>query len=189
MNLSKLSSTVLCVLLQLCSLQLLVVAMPTCRLLEDVVLNTHHLLRDLGGAFPVQCLKYNINISFPDSAFPASTANHPQCRQALWVVYETLRETQLLFEDFELPVGEGGVSWDRKKLSSFQNLQDRLLEEGSCVSITEYSDFKLDQSVHQQDSRCGSAACGWMALRRDVLWVLKTALREHHSCFTRRGRH
>uniref|UniRef100_A0A665WMN0 Interferon alpha-4-like n=1 Tax=Echeneis naucrates TaxID=173247 RepID=A0A665WMN0_ECHNA len=186
-----LSPHLLCVLLQLCSLQLLVVAMPTCRLLEDVVLNTHHLLRDLGGAFPVQCLKYNINISFPDSAFPASTANHPQCRQALWVVYETLRETQLLFEDFELPVGEGGVSWDRKKLSSFQNLQDRLLEEGSCLSTNKTPDvlspyFSNVTAVVQQQ---GSAACGWMALRRDVLWVLKTALREHHSCFTRRGRH
>lgn len=34
-----------------------------------------------------------------------------------------------------------------------------------------------------------SAACGWLALRRDVLWVLKTALHKHNSCFTRRARH
>ncbi|XP_022625436.1 interferon alpha-G-like [Seriola dumerili] len=185
------SSSVPLILLQLCSLQLMVVAMPTCQLLEDVVQTTHNLLRDLGGPFPVHCMQYNVNISFPDSAFPAATASHPQCRQALWVVYETLRETQELFQELDLPVGEGGVTWDSKKLADFLNLQYGLVEEGSCLATTKapgvLSSYfsNVTAFVQQQDS----AACGWMALRRDVLWVLKTALHKYHSCFAQRARH
>ncbi|XP_035471364.1 uncharacterized protein LOC118288895 isoform X1 [Scophthalmus maximus] len=212
-------------LLQLCSFQLMVVAMPTCKLQANVVLKTHNLLRDLGAAFPVHCLQYNVNISFPDSAFPDATASHPQCRRALWVVYESLRGMQLILEQNDSPVGEGGVTWDEGILDNFQNLQHRLLEDGSCVSMTRgssgvsagpgsglshihsfinsfihsnapppppqlstvkgpdvFSSYfsNVTDVLQQQDS----TVCGWMALRRDVLSVLKTALREHNSCFT-----
>ncbi|XP_039973916.1 interferon beta-like [Xiphias gladius] len=181
------ASSVLLVLLQLCSLQLMVYARPTCQLQENVVKNTHHLLRDLGGPFPVHCLQYNVNISFPDSEIPTATASHPQCRRALLVVYESLQGMQLMFEDNELPVGEGGVTWDDTILNTFRNLQNRLLEEGSCLSSVDgpgvLSSYfsNVTAVVQQQDS----AACGWMALRRDVLRVLKTTLQKHHSCFTR----
>lgn len=122
-------------------------------------------------------MQYNNNISFPETAFPATTAHHPQvsawsqltlsqsqnwakiffiliqllykpsqlkwtvwffplqCRQALWVVYETLQETQVLFQELDLPEEKDGVTWDSNKLGDFLNLQHRLLEEGSCVSI------------------------------------------------------
>nr|AID59461.1 IFN-1 [Scophthalmus maximus] len=173
-------------LLQLCSFQLMVVAMPTCKLQANVVLKTHNLLRDLGAAFPVHCLQYNVNISFPDSAFPDATASHPQCRRALWVVYESLRGMQLILEQNDSPVGEGGVTWDEGILDNFQNLQHRLLEDGSCLSTVKGPDVfssyfsNVTDVLQQQDS----SVCGWMALRRDVLSVLKTALREHNSCFT-----
>ncbi|XP_044037313.1 interferon phi 3 [Siniperca chuatsi] len=184
-------SSVLLVLLQVCSLQLMVAAMPKCQLQGDLVMSTHHLLRDLGEEFPVHCRVLNTNISFPDSAFPAKTTNHPQCRQALWVVYESLREAGQIFGDHELPVGEGGVTWDNAKLEDFQNLQFRLLEEGSCLSRVSGSGvlssyFSNVTAVLQQQE---SAACGWMALRRDLLRVLATGLQKHCTCFTWRDGH
>lgn len=38
-----------------------------------------------------------------------------------------------MFDDEELPVG---VTWDRKKVHEFRMEQDRLSEEGSCVSTS-----------------------------------------------------
>lgn len=40
-----------------------------------------------------------------------------------------------MFEDYELPVGEGGVTWDDQKLTKFRHLQTRLQEDGDCVSL------------------------------------------------------
>ncbi|KAE8282654.1 hypothetical protein D5F01_LYC18041 [Larimichthys crocea] len=185
------SSSVLLVLLQFYSLKLMVAAMPTCQLEGDLVQSAHHLLRDLGADFPEHCLPYNANISFPSSAFPAATANHPQCHKSLWVVHESLREAGLVFQDNDIPVGEGGVTWNDQKLEDFQNLQYRLVEEGSCLSSVNGSGVlssyfsNVTAVLQEQDS----AACGWMALRRDLLWVLKSALQKHRTCFTWRGVH
>ncbi|XP_044188105.1 interferon phi 3 [Thunnus albacares] len=180
-------SSVLLLLLQLCSLQLMLVAMPTCHLQGTLVQEAHNLLRDLGTPFPVHCLPYNANISFPSSVFPAATANHPQCRRALWVVYESLDKAGPIFndEDHVPPVGKGGVNWDVKKLDDFKNVQDRLQEQGSCLSDVDTSGvlspyFGNVTAVIEQEN----AACGWQALRRDLLWVLKSALQNHHKCFT-----
>ncbi|KAM7387666.1 hypothetical protein PAMA_010010 [Pampus argenteus] len=131
--------SVLLLVLQLCSLHLMLVAMPTCHLQGNVVQTAHNLLRDLGAPFPVHCLQYNINVSFPGSAFPAATVDHPQCRRALGVVYESLRGVGLMFEDHDLPEREGGVTWDATKLDNFRNLQDRLLDKGSCLSDVDAS--------------------------------------------------
>ncbi|XP_054464076.1 interferon phi 3 [Anoplopoma fimbria] len=184
-------SPVLLVLLQVCSLHLMAVAMPTCQLEGTLVQSAHRLLRDLGGSFPAHCLTYNANISFPDSAFPAANANHMQCRRALWVVYESLQEAEQMFEDHELPVGEGGVTWDHEKFIKFRHLQHRLLEKGSCLSSVDGSSVlssyfsNVTAVLQQQDS----AACGWMALRRDLLRVLESTLYNHHTCFTWREAH
>ncbi|XP_069380748.1 uncharacterized protein [Paralichthys olivaceus] len=180
-------SSVLLAFLQLSSFQLMVVSMPPCTLQANVVKETHRRLKDLGPPFPFHCLQYNVNISFPDNAFSASTAGLSKCRQVLWVVFETLRGTKLIIEDNDSPVGEGGVTWDEEKFNTFQILQHRLLTDGSCLSMVAaapdvFSSYfsNVTDVLQQQDS----AACGWMALRRDVLGVLKTALQDHHSCFT-----
>uniref|UniRef100_A0A3Q1GSI4 Uncharacterized protein n=1 Tax=Acanthochromis polyacanthus TaxID=80966 RepID=A0A3Q1GSI4_9TELE len=179
-------SVVLLIVLHLCSLQLMAVAMPRCWLPGKVVQETHHLLRDMGTRFPVQCLVYNSNISFPDSALPSTPANRTQCRQVSWVVYESLREAGLLFGEYDLPAGEGGVNWDEQKFDDFLNLQDRLVEQdGRCLSrvnssVDLSSYFSNVTAVIQQPD---SAACGWQALRRDLIWVLKSALQRHHNCF------
>uniref|UniRef100_A0A671V9R6 Uncharacterized protein n=1 Tax=Sparus aurata TaxID=8175 RepID=A0A671V9R6_SPAAU len=179
-------TSVLLVLMQVCSLQLMLVAMPTCPLEGDLVQSVHHLLRDLGGPFPVHCLPYNANISFPSSALPAATANHAECRQVLWVVYESLQEAGPMFDDEELPAG---VTWERKKVQKFRMEQDRLGEEGSCLSGVGSSGVlapyfsNVTAVLQQQDS----AACGLMALRKDLLSVLESALHHHRNCFTWRN--
>ncbi|KAI4790525.1 hypothetical protein KUCAC02_034571 [Chaenocephalus aceratus] len=142
--------SLLLILLQVCSQLMTAVAIPTC------LLNGH------GGSFPVSCLPVNINISFPSSALPAAASANPlQCRKALWVVYESLQEAGLVFEE-DLPAG---LTWRDEKLQRFRHLQFRLMEEGQCFWSS-------------------SAVCGWEALRRDLLWVLKSALHQHHNCFT-----
>nr|QYW22330.1 interferon c [Channa argus] len=178
-------SSVLLIVLQLCSLQLMVLTKPTCPVKGSVVQSAHHLLRDVGVPFPVHCVQYNVNISFPDSAFPASAAKHSECRQALCVVYKFLNGTGKVFAEHDLPVGEGGLNWDEKKLDDFQNLQDRLLTEGECLSNVDSSEVfssyfsNVTAILQQQDS----ATCGWMVVRRDMLWVLKSALQKYHRCF------
>ncbi|XP_071398880.1 interferon alpha-B-like [Centroberyx affinis] len=171
-------------LLQLLSLVLMVVAMPTCQLQGDLVQTVHNLLRDLGGPFPVRCLQHNANVSFPDSAFPPAGSAQPQCRQALWVVYKTLQGAEKVFENYELPENE--TSWDSKKLDDFQNLLYRLVEEGSCFSRVNSSEvlssyFSSLSAVLQQE---GSSGCGWLLLRRDLLFALQFGLQHHRQCFS-----
>nr|XP_046272202.1 interferon phi 3 [Scatophagus argus]XP_046272203.1 interferon phi 3 [Scatophagus argus] len=181
----------LLILLQVCSLQLMVAARPSCRLRADLVQSAHQLLLDLGGDFPVRCLPYNANISFPVSIFSPAAVNQPQCCRALWVVYESMQKAETIFLNNELPVGEGGVTWDNKTLDDFQNMQDQLVEEGKYLASIDNSGaltpyfHNLTAVLQQQDG----ASCGWMALRRDLIRVLKSALHNHRACLTWRHAH
>uniref|UniRef100_UPI0037E9993F interferon beta-like n=1 Tax=Semicossyphus pulcher TaxID=241346 RepID=UPI0037E9993F len=185
-------SSILLILLHICTLQLIVVSRPTCRLQGDLVESVHNLLRDLGGQFPVHCIEYNVNITFPIPAPPASAANPRQCRQTISLVNESLREAGLIFMTHTVPVGEGGVTWNTKKIERFQELQNRLMEEASCVSTCLSFDgsgvlspyFSNMSAVLKQPEH---AACGWMSLRRDLLRFLKSALHTHTACFTWRS--
>ncbi|XP_065820838.1 interferon phi 2 [Labrus bergylta] len=173
-------SSVLLVVLQLCSLQLIVVSRPTCRLQGDLVKSAHDLLKDLGGAFPARCLPYNANILFPRSALSFNVANHMQCDQVLSVVNESLWEAGKIFED---PEGPFPATWDEQKVARFQGLQDRIVEGASCLSgssdvLTPYFS-NVTEILKQQES----AACGWKALRRDLVRFLKFTLQTHHTCF------
>uniref|UniRef100_A0A3Q2ZHT0 Uncharacterized protein n=1 Tax=Kryptolebias marmoratus TaxID=37003 RepID=A0A3Q2ZHT0_KRYMA len=173
-------TSVLFIFLQLCCLQMMLVSMPTCKLPGRVVQNTHNLLRDLGEPFPVHCRQYNNQILFPDSALSSGS-----CRWTSLVVYESLRGAGLMFEEHELPEGEGRVTWDEQKLDNYLNLQDRLLSTCLQLNTTEASGvlspyFSNVTAVVEQQA---SSSCGWEALRRDVLWVLNSALRKHRGCF------
>ncbi|XP_041859983.1 LOW QUALITY PROTEIN: interferon phi 2 [Melanotaenia boesemani] len=178
------SSSVLLIFLLLCCFQMMLVSMPTCKLPGKVVLNTHNLLQELGGPFPVHCRQYNSRILSPDSALTAS-AKHHQCRWTSSVVYEFLRGAGLMFAEYYLPEGEGGLNWDEPKLDHYLNLQDRLVDDHQCVNNTEAAGVlssyfsSVKSVVEQQDS----AACGWHALRSDLLKVLKSALQIHRNCF------
>ncbi|XP_061606237.1 interferon phi 2 isoform X2 [Phyllopteryx taeniolatus] len=199
--------------LRLGSVHVRTAAVPVCSLPENVVLEAHNLLRDLGALFPVHCLPYNANATFPCTALTNAT----QCRQTLRVLHRALRGAEQVFQDNRLPHGEGAFAWDQRKLDHFQNLQNRLVRDGGCVSsatprrprrvwhvgrppsrLTGWLSARFQLSagalsdphlssyfgnvtslLQQQDS----AICGWSLLRRDVLWVLNTALRRHRSCF------
>uniref|UniRef100_A0A3Q2YWX4 Uncharacterized protein n=1 Tax=Hippocampus comes TaxID=109280 RepID=A0A3Q2YWX4_HIPCM len=179
------ASVAIVVVLQLHSVHVMTATVPACGLPGNVVLEAQNLLRDLGPAFPVRsCLPYNGNATFPRRAF----TNGTQCRQALRALHESLQGAEQVFEDYDVALGEGGLAWDRHMLDDFQNLQNRLLREGGCVSTTTpppdpgmSAYFGNVSALLQQQE---SATCGWSVLRRDVLWVLNTALHRHHSCFS-----
>ncbi|XP_034047287.1 interferon alpha-17-like [Thalassophryne amazonica] len=178
---NRLASSVLFLL----SFLLLVFSMPTCHLKGPLVQSAHNLLRDMGAPFPLHCLQHNHNISLPDSVFPSTKSNQHQCNQVVRVVYEVLEGVRHLFDNYTLPEGEGEVSWDSEKLNNFQNRLYRLLDEGKCLSRVEGSVvvslyFRHVAAVLQQQ---GSSDCGWLCLRRDLLWVLDTALHNHRACF------
>ncbi|XP_054615022.1 uncharacterized protein LOC129170911 [Dunckerocampus dactyliophorus] len=174
------------IILQFGGLTLTAVTAPACRPPGHVVLEAHRLLSDLGASFSVHCLPYNAHVSFPRAALANRTANGTQCGRALRTLYESLQGAEQVFEDNDIAEGQGGVRWDRQKLDTFQNLQNRLLVEGSCMSalgdsagLSSY--FRnVSALVHQQDS----APCGWLALRRDLLWLLKLLLQKHRNCFS-----
>uniref|UniRef100_A0A8C6MG26 Uncharacterized protein n=1 Tax=Nothobranchius furzeri TaxID=105023 RepID=A0A8C6MG26_NOTFU len=180
-------SSVLLVPLQLCCLIVMMVSMPTCKLPGNVIQPTHALLEDMGDAFPAQCRQFNGKIQFPAPPFSGGPATHPQCHWTSLVVYESLRGAELIFLQYELPKGEGGVTWDEQKLEQFRNLQDRLVQDHLCVSIRTRSSSGLlspyFNNVTAVVEQTDSAVCGWESLRRDLLKVLKVALHRHHSCF------
>lgn len=57
------------------------------------------------------------------------------------MVYECLREANLIFTEYDVPEGDGGLTWSQQKLENYQNLQDRLVEEHQCVSIRARADW------------------------------------------------
>ncbi|XP_041673416.1 interferon phi 3 [Cheilinus undulatus] len=176
-------SSVLIVFLQLCSLQLIVDSRPTCRLQGDLVKSAHDQLRDLGGEFPIHCLPYNANISFPSSALTPA-ANHLQCGRVLSMVNESLWEAGQMFDD---PDATFPTTWDEDKLDLFLSLQDRIMRGASCLSSGSSVLTPYFQSVAAVVKQQESSDCGWMALRRDLLLFLKSILQTHHSCFTWRS--
>ncbi|XP_029015149.3 interferon phi 2 [Betta splendens] len=182
---SVVQPSVLFIILQLCGLPMSVVNSPVCSLQGILLESSHHLLRDVGGPFPVPCVQYNANISFPKSVLRAATDNLSECRQVSWLVFESLQGAWNVFEDYNVTFGEDGLNWNEVNFDNFQNLQYQVLEDGSCLSGFRSSHllslyFDDVRTVLQQ----GSAACGWEALRRDLLWVLKIALQKYHTCFT-----
>ncbi|KAK5617717.1 hypothetical protein CRENBAI_001255 [Crenichthys baileyi] len=177
--------SVLLFLLQLCCLQMMLVSMPTCMLPGKVVKETHEQLRDLGRQIPTHCQEPNSEIHLPDSALNATSTTHDQCHWTSLVVYECLRGAGLIFAEYELPEGEGGVTWSEQKLDVYLNLQDRLVEDHQCLNTAEASGvlspyFKnVTAVIDQQDG----SACGWEILRSDLLRVLRITLHRDRKCF------
>ncbi|XP_077386418.1 interferon alpha-17-like [Festucalex cinctus] len=178
------SVAVVVMVLQLHNIHVMTAAVPTCGLPGNVVLEAQNLLQDLGPLFPARCLPYNANATVPQAAFADST----QCQQALHFLYKSLQGAEQVFEEYDFALEDSGLAWDMCKLDDFQNLQNGLLQESSCLSrataanpdpgLSSYFS-NVSALLQQQDS----ATCGWSVLRRDVLWVLNTTLHQHHSCF------
>uniref|UniRef100_A0A3B3V5T2 Uncharacterized protein n=1 Tax=Poecilia latipinna TaxID=48699 RepID=A0A3B3V5T2_9TELE len=164
---------------------MMLVSMPTCKLPGKMVRQTHDLLEDMGLRLPTQCYQLSSDIHLPDSVLSDASTKHSKCRWTSLVVYECLREANLIFTEYDVPEGEGGLTWSQQKLEYYQNLQDRLVEEHQCLNTTEASEVlspffrNVTAVVEQQDG----SACGWEILRSDLLQVLKLALHNHHGCF------
>ncbi|CAJ1075523.1 interferon C [Xyrichtys novacula] len=173
------------ILLQLWSLQVVVVSKPTCQVHGDLIQTAHNLLRGLGEEFPDHCLPYNANITFPRSLISATAASQSQCPKALNALNETLWGAQLKFQNPGVPLGEGGVNWNPNGLEQFQGVCHRLIRQMSCMRNFGGSDvltayFSNVEAVLQQPE---SAACGWMALRRDLMRFLNSTLHKNRTCF------
>uniref|UniRef100_A0A3P9P8H7 Uncharacterized protein n=1 Tax=Poecilia reticulata TaxID=8081 RepID=A0A3P9P8H7_POERE len=134
-------TSVLLFLLQLCCLQMMLVSMPTCKLPGKMVRHTHDLLEDMGPRLPTQCHQLSSDIHLPDSVLSDASTKHSKCRWSSLVVYECLREANLIFMEYDLPEEEGGLTWSEQKLENYQNLQYRLVEEHQCVSIRTSTDW------------------------------------------------
>uniref|UniRef100_A0A3Q2XC10 Uncharacterized protein n=1 Tax=Hippocampus comes TaxID=109280 RepID=A0A3Q2XC10_HIPCM len=180
------ASVAIVVVLQLHSVHVMTATVPACGLPGNVVLEAQNLLRDLVGTHlrTLTCVLFFV--IWTNMCCCAIVG--VQCRQALRALHESLQGAEQVFEDYDVALGEGGLAWDRHMLDDFQNLQNRLLREGGCVSTTTpppdpgmSAYFGNVSALLQQQE---SATCGWSVLRRDVLWVLNTALHRHHSCFS-----
>lgn len=57
-----------------------------------------------------------------------------QCRRTLVVLYQFLQGAGAMFAEYDLPEGEGGITWNNRKLEHYLNLQYRLVDEHPCVS-------------------------------------------------------
>uniref|UniRef100_A0A3B3D1W0 Uncharacterized protein n=1 Tax=Oryzias melastigma TaxID=30732 RepID=A0A3B3D1W0_ORYME len=176
-------SSLLFMLLQLCCLQMLLLSRPACKLPGKWVETSVHLLHELGEPFPAKCSSVKGQVRFPDSALSAASGS--QCRRTLVVLYQFLQGAGAMFAEYDLPEGEGGVTWNNRKLEHYLNLQYRLVDEHPCLNTTETSGVltayfsNVTAVVEQQDS----APCGWEALRRDLSWVLKSSVQQHRKCF------
>ncbi|XP_061838281.1 uncharacterized protein [Nerophis lumbriciformis] len=174
------------VLVQLGAIHPAVIPTPACRPRGDMVQKVHRLLADPGASFPVHCLPFNANVSFPRSALSNGTANGTKCERPLRTLYECLQGAEQVFKDNDIAEREGGVPWDKHKLDRLRHLRYRLVVEDDCMSAlgesARFSSYfrSVSALVRQQDS----ATCGWSVLRRDLLWLLKTLLDKHHRCFS-----
>uniref|UniRef100_A0A3B3D3N1 MHC class I-like antigen recognition-like domain-containing protein n=1 Tax=Oryzias melastigma TaxID=30732 RepID=A0A3B3D3N1_ORYME len=144
-------SSLLFMLLQLCCLQMLLLSRPACKLPGKWVETSVHLLI-LGSL---------------------------QCRRTLVVLYQFLQGAGAMFAEYDLPEGEGGVTWNNRKLEHYLNLQYRLLNTTETSGVLTAYFSNVTAVVEQQDS----APCGWEALRRDLSWVLKSSVQQHRKCF------
>ncbi|XP_076122812.1 interferon alpha-13-like [Alosa pseudoharengus] len=113
----------------------------TCGLQRTLVENSHSLMENMGGRFPLECLPHNVAIEFPTSAF--QTGNATETLVAERAVYETLKFIDTLFENNSPP-----TTWNTENLDAFQNIIYRQIVESKCIkSGTPQGDFHIRESA------------------------------------------
>ncbi|XP_053706683.1 uncharacterized protein LOC128750527 [Synchiropus splendidus] len=167
------------ILLHLCTLQILVASHPACWLPGHLVLKAHNQLHAL-GSFPLHCLPFNSNMSFPDMNLTRPSVH--QCQRVSLLVHRSLEGAEKVFRN----VTPGLDIWNSQKFHEFQLTNHRLLKEGKCLPGDFSSGPLLDSylaNVTLNLLQPDKAHCAWSALRRDLYRVLNSALRHHHRCF------
>uniref|UniRef100_A0A673HU60 Interferon alpha-6-like n=1 Tax=Sinocyclocheilus rhinocerous TaxID=307959 RepID=A0A673HU60_9TELE len=173
--------TLLCPFLifaQICS-------MPTkCITRRELVKTTRRLLENMGGLFPRECLKENVEITFP-----TSTGHNVFCYMftlqntgVAKATYKIMEHIDYLFANDSHP-----ESWNQKKVEDFQNIVYRFTDEYTCImrrkqrhvddfptregTLKTYFD-KLATLLRNKDY----SVCAWEVVRKELLRVLKFTL-------------
>uniref|UniRef100_A0A4W5LMQ4 Uncharacterized protein n=1 Tax=Hucho hucho TaxID=62062 RepID=A0A4W5LMQ4_9TELE len=164
----------------LCLVQVFSMPMP-CQLQQHLVRETHSLLRDMGGHFPLECLQENVRIEFPATAFATSEYLQPSGAKA---IYETLKNIETLFVTDKLP-----TMWDQQKLDNFQNIIYRQIEDSECVmGSVDTSDYPIRaegmktyfENISGVLTEKNFSYCAWEVVRKELLRTLDFIL-EHNS--------
>ncbi|XP_036409505.1 interferon alpha-1-like [Megalops cyprinoides] len=159
-----------------------------CQLEGNLVQTSHSLLKDVGGHFPLQCIKENVFIAFPSTAF-ASNGTAEQTDDVKMAIYETLHRINSLFDNDNTP-----AQWDQKKLEDFQNIIYRLVEESKCMTGRNPGNEDTQSPVFNRISALrtyfdsmarilqekNDSFCAWEIIRRELVRTLHFIL-EHCS--------
>uniref|UniRef100_A0A8C7DIB2 Interferon alpha-3-like n=1 Tax=Oncorhynchus kisutch TaxID=8019 RepID=A0A8C7DIB2_ONCKI len=164
----------------LCLAQVFSMPMP-CKLQRHLLGTTYILLRDMGGHFPLECLQENVIMAFPATAFASSGE---QLYDAIYSIYETLKNIDTLFVTDELP-----TMWDQQKFEYFQNIIYRQIEESECMmGSVDTRDYLIRAKMLNNYFRNIAAGlkeknftyCAWEVVRKELLYTLEFIL-IHHS--------
>ncbi|XP_039543607.1 interferon phi 2 [Pimephales promelas] len=156
-------------------------SMPTkCIMRRTLVKTTHNLLENMGGLFPRECLKENVEIPFPKSALQPNGSN-----QKIGVekaMYKIMEHIDFLFANESYP-----ESWNQEKVEHFQNIVYRLISDNKCImgrthrpvddfparegALKTYFD-KLATLLRSTEQ----SVCAWEVVRKELLRVLNVIL-------------
>nr|AYQ96195.1 IFN3 precursor [Anguilla japonica] len=137
------------------------------------------LLTDMGGDFPVKCLKENVKLMFPKGVYDITSKS--QDHDIAAVAYDALRDVVKIFNNSLV-----STSWDPEKLGLFKHklsLQIENLEQCVRGEMT----FSGDGSFKEDNGRLksyferlttflkekGQSACAWEVVRKEVSYNLK----------------
>ncbi|XP_035263013.1 interferon alpha-7-like [Anguilla rostrata] len=165
-------------------------SMPqTCQLDGNLIRTSHNLLKDAGGHFPLQCIKENVLIMFPSSAFE-SNGTIEQETGVKMAIYETLRSLSLVLEDGDLP-----TKWDEKIMDDFQNIVYRQVDSFSkCTMSSKPNDVDMNTDFSDRATALKSyfdkitsllqeksfSFCAWEIVRKELVRTLHFIL-DHRS--------
>ncbi|XP_016124431.1 interferon alpha-6-like [Sinocyclocheilus grahami] len=156
-------------------------SMPTkCIMRRELLKTTHRLLENMGGLFPRECLKENVEITFPTSALQSNDSH--QNTGVAKATYKIMKHIDYLFANDSHP-----ESWNQKKVEDFQNIVYRFTDEYRCImrrkqrpvddfptrgTLKTYFD-KLATLLRNKDY----SVCAWEVVRKELLHVLKFTLK------------
>uniref|UniRef100_A0A672S3M3 Interferon alpha-6-like n=1 Tax=Sinocyclocheilus grahami TaxID=75366 RepID=A0A672S3M3_SINGR len=156
-------------------------SMPTkCIMRRELLKTTHRLLENMGGLFPRECLKENVEITFPTSALQSNDSH--QNTGVAKATYKIMKHIDYLFANDSHP-----ESWNQKKVEDFQNIVYRFTDEYRCQrpvddfptrgTLKTYFD-KLATLLRNKDY----SVCAWEVVRKELLYIFHTLDALH--CYT-----
>nr|AYQ96196.1 IFN4 precursor [Anguilla japonica] len=153
-----------------------------CQLDGHLIKTSYNLLKDMGGNFPQQCIKENVLVPFPRSAF-ASNGTAGQSDIIRTVIYETLYSINSLFENDDFP-----TDWDEIKLQDFQNIIYRQVDKSTCAGGSKpgSDDSARTATLRNYFERLASVLqeknffCAWEIVRKELVRTLDFII-EHNS--------